>query len=432
MKRIALNIFLFILSGVAFAQPSATSSFNVAGIKVILKPTVKDIIHISMYYRGGVSNYDGATAGIENLALLAATECGTKKYTKDVFKDRAEAYGVSIHGSSDYDYGVISMNCISRFFNQGWELFADAVSAPVYEEKELHLLKEKVISGLRQSESDPDERIDQLTMKHAFTGTPYAINPAGEEATVQKLSAGDVKDYYFNKLLNKNRMFIVVVGKISKEEISKKIRAAFTSLPAKPYKPVVYTAPAPADKEPLTEQRQLATNYVTGSFNAPVMSSADYMPYRLAIATLSDKLFREIRTNRNLSYAPYAYATSRLMPFGVMYVSTTDPKACAEIMTAELKKLRDNGFSEDELKSAKSGFITSNYMKQESTAAIAAGLGNAEILGDWKLADQTAGLVNKVTLPQMNAVLKKYVSTIQWNYLGDIKLAGTGVFNQGI
>ncbi len=78
MKRIAVSIyFLFITLG-AIAQSKATS-FDVAGIKVILKPTQKEIVNISVYFRGGVTNYAAEQAGIEHLALAATTECGTKK-----------------------------------------------------------------------------------------------------------------------------------------------------------------------------------------------------------------------------------------------------------------------------------------------------------------------------------------------------------------
>lgn len=422
MKRFAFSIYILFITLGASAQSKATS-FDVAGIKVIMKPTQKEIINVSMYFRGGVTNYPADKAGIEQLALASTTECGTKKYTKDVFKDREDAFGVEVSGSSGYDNGTISMTCISRFFNEGWGLFADAVVNPVFEEKELEMLKDKMISGIKQSESDPDDRIEQLTIKNAFKGTPYAIDPSGDVETLNKLTSAEVKDYYYNKLLNKKRMFIVVVGKISKEEIIKRITASFASLPVKPYKPAVYSRPASASADVLLEERVLATNYITGSINAPSVSSNDYLPYRLAISALSNRLFREIRTNRNLSYAPYAHSINRLMPYAVMYVSTTDPKAAVQVMVDELRELRDNGFSEEELASGKSGFITNNYMKEESTEAIAASLGSAEILGDWRIADETAERITKVTLPQMNAVLKKYVNTIRWTYLGDKKRA---------
>jgi predicted Zn-dependent peptidase len=219
-------------------------------------------------------------------------------------------------------------------------------------------------------------------------------------------------------------MFIVVVGNVSKEEIVKRITASFSSLPSKAYTPVKFTKLNMAtEAKLLVEQRTLATNYITGSINAPAVSSNDYLPYRLAISALSNRLFREIRTKRNLSYAPYAHSVNRLMPYAVMYVSTTDPKASVEVMIEELRDLRENGFSEEELSSGKSGFITNNYMKEESAGAMAAALGNAEILGDWRIADETAERITKVTLAEMNSVLKKYVNSIRWSYLGDKKLA---------
>ncbi|MGV3508982.1 MAG: M16 family metallopeptidase [Sphingobacteriaceae bacterium] len=422
MKRITINIFFLFISLGALAQSKATS-FDVAGIKVIMKPTQKEIISVGMYYRGGVTNYPSQKAGIEHLTLAATAECGTKKFNKDAFKDREDAFGVEVGGSSGYDNGAIRMNCISRFFNEGWDLFTEAVVNPVFDEREIEMLKEKMISGIKQAESDPDERIDQLTMQNAFSGTPYAINPSGEEATLTKITAAEVKDYYFNQLLNKNRMFIVVVGKISKEEVVKRITASFASLPAKAYTPAKFSKPSAASIKLLTEDRALATNYITGSLDAPSVASSDYLPYRLAISSLSNRLFREIRTKRNLSYAPYAHSVNRLMPYAVMYVSTTDPRASVEVMIDELKDLRENGFTEEELASGKSGFITNNYMKEESTEAIASALGSAEILGDWRIADETAERITKVTLAEMNAVLKKYVNTIRWSYLGDKKLA---------
>jgi len=421
MKRTFFNIFLLFISVNLYAQTSAVS-FTVAGIKVILKPTVKEVVDVNMYYRGGVANYPATQAGIENIALAATTETGTSKYNANAFKDKADTYGVDIGGTSGYDYGTVSMTCISRFFNEGWDLFAEAVAHPVFNEREISMLKEKVISGVKQAESDPDERIEQLTMLNAFAGTPYAVNPMGDETSLGKLTAQQIKDYYYKKLLNKNRMFIVVVGKISREEITKRITASFASLPAGAYKPFLFAEPAAPGKL-MSEQRQLATNYITGSLNAPKVNSSDYLPFRLAISNLSTRLFREIRTKRNLSYAPYAYTTTRLMPFAVMYVSTTEPKASVEVMIQELKDLRDNGFTEEELSSAKSNFVTNNYVKEESSSAIASALGNAEIMGDWKIADEAAARINKVNLKEMNTVLKKYVGSIRWSYLGDQKLA---------
>ncbi|HCN83933.1 MAG TPA: hypothetical protein DIT07_10000 [Sphingobacteriaceae bacterium] len=421
MKRLILYILFSSLTVSVFAQ-STTTSFDVAGIKVILKPTVKEIVSMRMFYRGGVSNYSAANAGIEDMALVAATECGTKKYNKNAFKDLQDQYGIEIGGSSVYDFGTISMNCISKYFNQGWDLFAESIMNPTFDPRELDLVKTKMISDIKQEESDPENYIENEAIKNAFKDTPYAIDPAGEEATLSKFTSADLKTYY-SSILNKNRMFLVVVGKISKEDLIKKITASFASIPAKPYAPKTYAVPVFTTNSLLTKERSVATNYIVGLVNAPKMSSEDYVAYRLAISVLSSNLFREIRTKRNLSYAPGATQTSGQVPYAMVSVSTTDPKASVEVMVNELKRLQEETVSADGLQQLKGSFITNNYMKEQSSAAMAVSLGQSEIMGSWKIVEELPNKINATTAEQIRDAAKKYISGIKWNYLGDLKSA---------
>lgn len=425
MKRFTfsfLAFFLFFYIQPASAQNTA-QKFIVDGITVIMKPTVKDIVNVSVYYKGGVTNYSADKAGIENLALAGAPECGTKLYSKNVFKDRADKYGIAISGNSTYDFGVISLNCISKYFNEGWNLLADAVKNPSYEEKDYELLKEKRISALKDADADPDSKINKMAVASTFKGTPYAIDPDGKINTVSNLSANEVKNYYYNTLLNKNRMFIVVVGKISKDEISSKIKKAFSGLPSKPYTVFAYQAPEITSNTLNAEPRKLATNYIIGVVNAPLFTSNDYAANRLAVSAFSQNLFTEIRTKRNLSYAPYATSIRQQMPYNYMYVSTTDPKASVEVMVNEINRLITKGFSQKEFNDIKNLFITTNYMKEESTDRMADALGKSEILGNWKMDEEFIGKIQKTTPADMTNVFKKYIKGINWNYLGDEKAA---------
>lgn len=198
MKRFIISFFaafVFLCSQRAFAQNEA-QKFSVDGITVIMKPTVKDIINVSIYYKGGVTNYNADKAGIENLALAGAPECGTKSYTKDAFKDKADKFGIEVSGRSTNDYGVISLNCISKYFNEGWDLLSSAVKNPVFNEKDYELLKQKILAGIKNSDADPDSKILKMAVESTFKGTSYATDPTGEINTVDSLSAKDIKDYY--------------------------------------------------------------------------------------------------------------------------------------------------------------------------------------------------------------------------------------------
>ncbi len=421
MRFFILSIFLALASCTIVAQ-NTTTSFNVGGLKVILKPTVKDVISVRMFYRGGVSNYTPEQTGIEDMALVAAVECGTKKYNKNTFKDLQDAYGIDIGGSSGRDFGNISMTCISKYFNEGWDLFSEAIVNPIFDARELDLLRAKMISDLQQQEGDPENYLEQMALKHAFKDTPYATQPAGTETTLSKFTTADVKNYYAG-ILNKNQMFLVVVGKISKDELTKKINSTLASIPVKPYSPKNIELTSFKGSSLVTEQREVATNYITGILNAPIMSSEDYIPYRLAVSVLSSNLFREIRTKRNLSYAPDAHIVNGRISYTSVNVSTTDPKASVEVIVNELKDIQDGTISEVGLEELKGSFITNNYMREQSSAAMAVTLGQAEVMGDWKLADELVNKVKAATVEKIRDVAMKYISGVKWTYLGDVKAA---------
>jgi predicted Zn-dependent peptidase len=262
-----------------------------------------------------------------------------------------------------------------------------------------------------------------MAIQNTFKGTAYETDPEGETNTVQNISAADAKAYYFNSLLNKNKMFIVVVGKISKTEIIDKIRKAFGNIPVKAYTSPVYNASSIVSNSLNVVPRKLATNYIIGVVNAPLFTSTDFVANRLALATFSQNLFTEIRTKRNLSYAPYAYTAQQEMPYSVLYVSTTNPKASVEVMIDEIRRLKAKGFSQKEFNNSRNLFITSNYMKQESTDAMATSLGTSEVLGNWKMSEEFINLVQKTTPAEMSDVFRKYVKGVNWNYLGDQKAA---------
>ncbi|MEO6682841.1 MAG: pitrilysin family protein [Ginsengibacter sp.] len=420
MKRFNIPfsiILLLIISIHTYAQKA--EKFEVQGITVIMKPTVKDIINVNVYFKGGVTNYPEQKAGIENLALSATTECGTASYPTNVFKDKADKYGIILSGSSSFDYGMISMNCIGKYFNEGWDLLSSAVKNPVFNEKDYGLLQQKVLADIKNSDSDPDNKLSKMGVENAFKGTPYATDPKGNLNAVNSISAKEARDYYFNTLLNKKRMLIVVVGKISKQDIIHKIQNAFQKIPTKTYTEYTYRIPEINSNTLFTEPRKLATNYIMGIFNAPLFTSDDYAANRLAIAAFSDNLFKEIRTKRNLSYAPYAFSQQFEIPYSYMYVSTTDPKASAEVMVNEINRLKSEGFSQKEFDDIRNLFITMNYMKEESTDRMASSLGQSELLGNWKMDEEFIRKIQKITPADMTRVFKKYIHGINWNYLGD-------------
>jgi len=122
MKRLLLTLIVFSAGFKLLKAQSTTTSFTVDGIKVIYKPSVKKVINVRLYFRGGVTNYPIIKAGIENFALEAAAQCGTKKYSANAIKDTCDKYGINLFGESGYDSGFIQLNCVAKYFSTGWDM----------------------------------------------------------------------------------------------------------------------------------------------------------------------------------------------------------------------------------------------------------------------------------------------------------------------
>lgn len=407
---------------------SAVTEMNIHGLRVIFKPSSKQTVSAYMFYKGGTSNYTPQEQGIESLTLSAATECGTGKYTKDAFKDMADKYGIEVSGGSDYDYGYICMSCVKPYFNEGWTLFAEAVNHPIFNTQEFSLLQQKKISGLKSQESNPDNELTKMTMLDAFKDTRYAIRPEGTVETVSTFKAEDAKNYY-SKLLNVNRLTLVIVGNLSVQDVKQKVEAAFNKLPSAPVSVSLATKATHIETNSLNiEKRMLATNYIAGVMGAPAANDPSYEAYRLACMILYEKLFEEVRTKRNLSYAPSASLISGVYPYTEIYVTTTKPKEAVSVMVDEIKRLSDGGFTETDLKNAKSKLATSYFMQNESTSSNARSLGVFDIRGSWKDQATLLDRINQVTLAQMQKVFTENAKGIKWNYLGDETLADKEAF----
>lgn len=433
IKNTALVIGLLSLINInTYAQNTKTNveEIMVDGFKVIYRPSVNQIVSVRLFIKGGTANYNKAQEGIENMAIAIATEGGTGKYAKEDYNRLLEKMGSTINGNSSYDYGNIALNCILKNFNNSWNIFEDVILSPSFTEEEFNKQKEVMISNVKQNNSNPDTYLEQMVMTDAFANLNYDKKPNGSEESLSKMTLTEVKNYYKN-ILNKKQCFLVVVGKVDKNDLIEKVKRLTKGFPEG-----TYTAPKPSllsiSQSTLnTEERKMATNYIRGIINAPLYGTQEGYATQIAFGILYDRLFNEIRTQRSLSYAPGAFYTSNLNPFGNLYVSTTDPKQAIQVMIDELRKIKKEGFTEEEIRNQKSSYVTAYYMQTETNAAQTQSLGANEIKsGTWRSMTTYIDNINKVPSKQINEVFNKYVTAIRWSYLGDLSKVDSKVFLQ--
>lgn len=426
MKKIFVTIKYWLLAmlfiatnNIANAQKGDAYEMMVSGVKVIVQPSGNQILEVQTIIKGGVQNYEASKQGIESLAMTGLTECGTKNDTKNAFKNKLDKVSAQVYASPSKDYCTISMNCIKTDFASVWPLYADAITAPIFDEKEFDRIKQDAINGLRSQESQPDYAIGNMATQIAFAGKDNAKRPEGTVATLTTLTATETKAYY-SSVCTKARMLIVVVGEIDKAELEQKILTMLATVPeGKPFTLKKETI-APSSNSFKAEKKDLATNYIRGITSAPAPGTPDFNAFNLAMRIFSQRHFLEVRTKNGLSYAPGSWFDGGSSPSANISVSTTDPNKYIGVVKALIDKTKKEGFTEDELRNMKTQYLTGFFYRQETNNAQANFIVANEVLhNNWKRALTISDDMKKVSLTELNTTFNKYIKNLVWAYQGN-------------
>jgi zinc protease len=167
-------------------------------------------------------------------------------------------------------------------------------------------------------------------------------------------------------------------------------------------------------------QRALPTNYLRGQFTAPDPGHPDYPAMRLATELMNDRLFEEVRTKRNLSYAVGAGLSQRRSNYGIIYVTPVDPDAALSVILDDLDRLKSEPISAERLGQSANVFLTQYYLGQETNMLQATTLGTFELVGGgWEGAEAFGERIRAVTPEDIQRVARTYLSGLHFAAIGD-------------
>jgi zinc protease len=404
---------------VSSAQRVAASKFQVSGIPVILKPvTANDVIAVRLYIRGGSSNLTPPNAGIESFMLEAATH-GTARYTKDAFNERLTETGTSISSDAGYDYSLMALQAVRQHWNEAWDLFTEAALKPAFPASEVELVRAQLVDNLKRIPDDPDTYLSYLADSSLYAGHAYAVVPGGTPASIAAIPRDALVSWHKQRLTREN-LLLVVVGNVSRADLTRKIESTFGKLPATGGSAVIAPRLAAVTPDVMVVKRELPTNYITGYFAAPPPSDPDYAALRVATDILSDRLFEEVRTKRNLTYAVGAGLSNRAANRGSLYVTAVEPDTTLKVIFAQVRRLQREPIPQSTLAENVNTFLTEFWIEQQSNMGQARTLGLFELLGGgYQNLDRFVDAVRGVTPADVERVSTRYMQHARFAVIGD-------------
>jgi zinc protease len=379
-----------------------------------------ELVSSTLAIRGGVQTLSARTAGVELLGLRCAASGGPERLTKDAFSRTLSKLGSTLEAGAAADYSSLEAKSLKADWAQSLSLLLEVFLHPALPQADLELQRGRLLQELKREQESPDDVLHFLAEQLVFQGTPYALRPQGTEASVRGLSREDVLRH-LQGLRAQNRLLLVVVGDVEPEAVFALARKVLASLPEgealpKPLPPLVFDKP-----RLVAEQRPLPTNYILASFAGPTWNAPDFAAARLGTSVLSEHVFLEVRSRRNLSYAPEVRLnTSRPQSFGGLYVSAVDPKVALPAMQGVVEELASEPLAEEELSGERAAFLVEYFLTQETTDGSAQRLLEAELLGgDWRLVRTLPERARRTTAKDVQAFVKRYVRNYQVAVVGN-------------
>lgn len=407
------------LLSIALAMASITTSFDVAGVRVILRQNnANNVVAANLYLLGGSRQVTASNAGIEPF-LLEVSDRGTQRYPKNSLRRAMSRLGSEIIMAPGADWTIFGIRSSAEVFDSTWSIFADRVMRPTLAKSEINLVKAQYVSGIRQRRDDPEALAEYLADSMTFVGHPYAVSVVGNESSIKALDSASLRDYHRTHFVT-SRMLLVVVGNIDRAHIERLVTQSIGQLPRGNYKWVAPSRIPELQTAIVVERRQLPTNYIVGYYSGPLASGRDYQALRVATSVLTGRMFAEIRTRQSLTYDVHAPFVDRAATAGGLFVSTVSPDTTLKLMRAAIIDLQRGMLDPAGLKQLEEQFITEYFLDNETNAAQADFLARSQLYeGDYRKADRFMDEVKGVTPEDVQRVARKYMKGFRFAYVGD-------------
>ncbi|MFM2006366.1 MAG: hypothetical protein RLZZ09_2021 [Pseudomonadota bacterium] len=394
------------------------------GLKILVQEDHRSPAIVSqIWYKVGASNEYGGITGISHM-LEHMMFKGTQKHPPGEFSRIIAANGGRENAFTGQDYTAYFQMLEKTRLPVSFGLEADRMRNLKLIEAEFAKEHQVVLEERRlRTDDQPRSKMQEHFESVAYSNSPYKNPVVGWPDDVAGLTLDDLKRWY-SLWYAPNNATLVVVGDVNPDEVFKQAKKFFG-----PLKKSVLPAPKLQGEVEQLGLRRLTVkvpaklpNLVMGYKTPSLKTVADETEaYALEVAAgildggnsarFSSRLVRgqQIAAAAGAGYDLY----SRLSNLFTLEGTPVQGKSVAELEAAlldEVRRLRDDPISAEELQRVKAQVSASHVYQLDSIMYQAMQIGTAETVGlGWKKVGEYVDKVNAVTAEQVQAVARKYL-----------------------
>jgi zinc protease len=398
------------------------------GLRLLTKQNANiDVVSVYAGFAGG-TRYETETSNGIFALMSRCLRRGTKKLDASEIDAMVETRGGTLASGSAKDYFWVRLDLLAEDLEFGMKLMGELLTQATFPEEEIEKQKTELLAELQEQEDDWQSEAYQFYLSTYFDKHPYHFNTLGDRAIIPDLTKYDIRKAY-QRHVRAGSGVIAVFGNVDEEQVAQLAQEYMAEIPdgscPEPHPAELPQRDAPHRATKVNEKGQVT---ICLGYPAAAVGHQDEYPLRLIDAVTSGVflprgwLHEALRGRNDLVYfvhmVPIFYKEA-----GTMVVLTqcqTDlTDSVLTLIEDEMARARAGQFTEDDVQSAKTQYITATNLYTQTMADQAARFARYELYG---LGFETALAFDE----NINAVALEDVQRVASGYLTDgvLTLAG--------
>jgi zinc protease len=383
----------------------------------LVQESTVPLVVVNFAFTGGASQDPADKAGAANLASALLDE-GAGELDSKTFHERLEGRAIELSFSVGRDYFQGSLRTLNKNRDEAVDLLRLALTAPRFDTPDVERIRGQILSGLRRETTNPNDISSRRWWATAFPEHPYGRPVNGTLESVPRLTVDDLKGYT-KRVFARDNLKIAIVGDIDAAAAGALLDRVFGALPPKSaLQPVTATLPQGLGRRIVVNldvpQAVVTFGGVGIARKDPDFMAAYLVNFILSGGTFSSRLYREVREKRGLAYGIHdslVWLKGTALMIGGTATRGDRTGETLEVIESVMKRLAEEGPTEDELVKAKA-FLKGSYgLNLDTSSKIAGTLVQIQLdeLGIDYI-DRRNSLIDAVTLADTKRLAKRLLS----------------------
>lgn len=396
---------------IEFTDPATFTLDN--GLKVFVVPNNK-LPRVAFYL---ILNrdplFEGDNAGLTGFVgdMMMA---GTNSRTKDQLDEEIDFIGASLGAGST----SLSASSLKKHQGKVLELMTDVLYNPIFPQEELDKLKKQTLTSLASSKDDPDYLAGVISNALVY-GKEHPYGETMTEETVENVNLEDVEEYY-RTYFKPNIAYLAIVGDITDKEAKTLVNEYFASWEKEEVPTFDYQKPElpTENKVALLDRSSAVQSVINIAFPVEMhLTNPDYMATRVMNFILGEgfnsRLNGNLRETKGYTYgARSSFGSDKLMAKFSAGTSVRNEVTDSSVyeMIYEIRNLKENGITEEELEMAKanlSGRFGRSLENPNTIATFAINIDRYDLPEDFY--SSYLQRLDALTVEDINQVAAKYL-----------------------